>query len=96
MSQQLACPPAPGPLEPFAATFDPLFATLAQRRNFRAYLQGLLLPRDRKSPASATAASGAAWWLRVLGICRVWTQRSLHTWCRLLCLERLSKPWSGI
>jgi hypothetical protein len=53
MSQRLACPPAPDPLEAFAATFDPLFATLAQRRNFRTYLQGLLLPRDRNKTLTA-------------------------------------------
>jgi hypothetical protein len=39
MSQRLACPPAPGPLEAYAATFDGLFGTLAQRRSFREYLQ---------------------------------------------------------
>src|SRR2546430_2120652 len=44
MSQRLACPPAPGPLEDYARTFDPLFGTRAQRRGFREYLQGLLLP----------------------------------------------------
>jgi hypothetical protein len=53
MSQRLACPPAPGPLEDFAATFDPLFATLAQRRSFREYLQGLLLPRERNKTLTA-------------------------------------------
>src|SRR5687767_2057877 len=53
MSQRVACPPAPDPLEAFAATFDPLFATLAQRRNFRTYLQGLLLPRDRNKTLTA-------------------------------------------
>jgi DDE superfamily endonuclease len=53
MSQRLACPPAPGPLEDFAATFDPLFGTLAQRRGFRAYLQGLLLPRERNKTLTA-------------------------------------------
>src|SRR3954466_2679805 len=47
MSQRPACPPAPGPLESFAAAFDRLFGTLAQRRGFREYLQGLLLPRER-------------------------------------------------
>src|SRR5687767_16022465 len=57
MSQRLACPPAPDPLEAFAATFDPLFATLAQRRNFRAYLQGLLLPRDRNKTLTALAGT---------------------------------------
>jgi hypothetical protein len=45
MTQRLACPPAPGPLEDYAARFDDLFETLAQRRGFRAYPQGVLLPR---------------------------------------------------
>src|SRR5437762_10809546 len=57
MSQRLACPPAPGPLEAFAATFDPLFGTLAQRCNFREYLQGLLLPRDRNKTLTALAGA---------------------------------------
>jgi hypothetical protein len=47
MPKRLPCPPAPSPLEDYAAQFDPLFARLAQRRGFRAYLQGLLLARDR-------------------------------------------------
>jgi len=47
MTERRPCPPAPGPLEAYAGQFDPLFGTLAQRRNFREYLQGLLLPRDR-------------------------------------------------
>jgi SRSO17 transposase len=53
MTQRLACPPAPGPLEEFAATFDRLFGTLAQRRSFREYLQGLLLPRERNKTLTA-------------------------------------------
>src|SRR5215216_615333 len=53
MSQRLACPPAPGPLESFAAAFDSLFSTLAQRRSVRAYLQGLLLPRERNKTLTA-------------------------------------------
>jgi hypothetical protein len=36
-----------GPLEGYAAGFDDLFGTLAQRRGFREYLVGLLAPRDR-------------------------------------------------
>src|SRR5215813_3844201 len=47
MTKRLPCPPAPGPLEEFAGQFDDRFGTLAQRRGFREYLQGLLLPRDR-------------------------------------------------
>ncbi len=47
MTRRVPCPPAPGPLEAYAARFDDLFSTLAQRRGFREYLAGLLLPRDR-------------------------------------------------
>jgi hypothetical protein len=53
MTKRLPCPAAPGPLEDYAAQFDPLFARLAQRRGFRAYLQGLLLPRDRNKTLTA-------------------------------------------
>jgi len=47
MTKRLPCPPAPGPLEEYAAQFDDGLGTLAQRRGFREYLQGLLLPRER-------------------------------------------------
>src|SRR5215212_7331918 len=47
MTERLPCPPAPGPLEEYAVQFDARMGTLAQRRGFREYLQGLLLPRDR-------------------------------------------------
>jgi hypothetical protein len=53
MTERLPCPAAPGPLEAYAAQFDSLFGTLAQRRGFRAYLQGLLLPRDRNKTLTA-------------------------------------------
>jgi hypothetical protein len=43
MTKRRPCPPAPGPLEGYAARFDGLLGSLAQRRSFRAYLQGLLL-----------------------------------------------------
>jgi hypothetical protein len=55
MSKRLPCPPAPGPLEDYAQNFDELFATLAQRRGFREYLQGLLLPKDRNKTLTALA-----------------------------------------
>src|SRR5215216_6605485 len=55
MTKRLPCPPAPGPLEEYAARFDDLFGTLAQRRGFREYLQGLLLPRDRNKALTALA-----------------------------------------
>jgi hypothetical protein len=56
MTKHLPSPPAPGPLEDYAAAnFDDLFGTLAQRRGFREYLQGLLLPRDRNKALTALA-----------------------------------------
>ncbi|HEX5882333.1 MAG TPA: IS701 family transposase [Actinomycetota bacterium] len=57
MTKRRACPPAPGPLEDYAARFDALFGRLAQRRSFRAYLQGLLLPRDRNKTLTALAGA---------------------------------------
>jgi len=53
MSQRVPCPPAPGPLEDYARHFDDLLTSLAQRRGFRDYLQGLLLPRDRNKTLTA-------------------------------------------
>jgi hypothetical protein len=47
MTKRLLCPPEPGPLEAYAERFDDCLGTVAQRRGFREYLQGLLLPRDR-------------------------------------------------
>src|SRR5262245_47133754 len=57
MTGRVPCPVAPGPLEAYAARFDPLFGTLAQRRGFREYLQGLLLPRDRNKTLTALAGA---------------------------------------
>jgi hypothetical protein len=57
MSKRLPCPPAPGPLEDYARSFDELFATLAQRRGFREYLQGLLLPKGRNKTLTALAGT---------------------------------------
>ena len=34
MTRRVPCPPAPGPLEAYAARFDDLLSTLAQRRGF--------------------------------------------------------------
>jgi hypothetical protein len=57
MTERVACPSAPGALEEFAAAFDPLFGTLAQRRGFRDYLQGLLVPRERNKTLTALAGA---------------------------------------
>jgi hypothetical protein len=51
------CPPAPGSLEGYAARFDDLFSSLAQRRGFREYLAGLLLPRDRNKTLTCLAGA---------------------------------------
>ncbi|CAA9353501.1 MAG: Mobile element protein, partial [uncultured Gemmatimonadaceae bacterium] len=55
MTPRQPCPSAPGPLEAYAAGFDRCFRTLAQRRGFREYLTGLLLPRDRNKTLTALA-----------------------------------------
>ena len=57
MSTRRPCPPAPGPLEAYAQRFDMLFSSLAQRRGFRDYLQGLLLPRDRNKTLTGLAGA---------------------------------------
>ena len=57
MTARRPCPPAPGPLEDYAQRFDALFSSLAQRRGFRDYLQGLLLPRDRNKTLTGLAGA---------------------------------------
>src|SRR6266576_2782087 len=57
MTARRSCPPAPGPLEDYAQRFDTLFSSLAQRRGFRDYLQGLLLPRDRDKTLTGLAGA---------------------------------------
>src|SRR5260221_6400191 len=43
----------PAPLEEYAHAFDDLFRTHIQRRRFREYLVGLLVPRDRNKTLTA-------------------------------------------
>src|SRR4051812_37023101 len=57
MTRRRPCPAAPGPLEGYAARFDDLFGTLAQRRGFREYLTGLLAPRDRNKTLTCLAGA---------------------------------------
>jgi hypothetical protein len=57
MTRRAPCPAAPGPLEGYAARFDDLFGSLAQRRGFREYLAGLLAPRDRNKTLTALAGA---------------------------------------
>src|SRR5258708_37933044 len=47
----------PLPLDQYAQAFDDLFHTPIQRRRFRDYLAGLLLPRDRTKTLTALAAA---------------------------------------
>jgi SRSO17 transposase len=55
MTRRQPADPAPGPLEEYAARFDDVFATLAQRQAFRRYLEGLLLPTERNKTLTALA-----------------------------------------
>ncbi|MBB4942791.1 SRSO17 transposase [Streptosporangium album] len=57
MTARLPCPVAPGPLEEYAACFDDLFSALGQRRGFREYLAGLLLPRERNKTLTCLAGA---------------------------------------
>src|SRR5215510_4695226 len=57
MTARKPCPEAPGPLEAYARQFDACFGSLAQRRAFRAYLEGLLLPRDRNKTLTTLAGT---------------------------------------
>jgi len=57
MTVRRACLAAPGPLEVYAQEFDDLFGVLAQREGFRAYVQGLLLPRDRNKTLTSLAGT---------------------------------------
>ena len=57
MAASLACFSVPEPLEDYAVQFDPVFGSPAQRRGFRAYVSGLLLPRDRNKTLTALAGA---------------------------------------
>src|SRR5437764_2101617 len=57
MTKPVPCPPAPAPLEEYAARFDDLFTRVAQRRGFGEYLAGLLAPRDRNKTLTALAGA---------------------------------------
>ncbi len=57
MTEPLPCPPAPAPVEAYASRLDGLFASRAQRRAFRDYLVGLLLPRDRNKTLTCLAGA---------------------------------------
>ena len=60
MTPRKPCPIVPQPLEEYAQHFDDVFGQLAQRRSFREYLPGLLLPRDRNKTLTALAGTEPA------------------------------------
>src|SRR3712207_5084612 len=55
MTPRKSATPTPGPLEPYAWAFDPLFAKLNQRDVFRRYLAGLLRLTERNKTLTALA-----------------------------------------
>ena len=57
MTRRRPCPAGAGPLEDYAARFDGVFGSLAQRRGFREYLAGLLAPRERNKTLTALAGA---------------------------------------
>src|SRR3954447_25917489 len=71
MTARRPCPPAPGPLEDYAARFDDLFFSLAQRRGFREYLTGLLAPRERNKTITCLAGAEPVTGARMPGVRRL-------------------------
>src|SRR3954452_3938753 len=57
MTKPVPCPPAPGPLEEYAARFDDLFTRVAQRRGVPESLAGLPAPRERNKTLTALAGA---------------------------------------
>ena len=55
MTKRVPVEPAPGPLEDYAARFDDLFTSRAQRQGFRRYLEGLLISDERNKTLTALA-----------------------------------------
>jgi len=80
MSTRVPAPPAPGPLETYAAVFDPCFAVLAQRCAFREYLQGLLLPRDRNKTLTTLAGAEPITQAQAAPVQRLQSFLSESTW----------------
>jgi SRSO17 transposase len=104
MTSRRPCPPAPGPLEAYAAEFDDLFGSLAQRRGLRDYLQGLLLPRDRNKTLTGLAGAEPITGAQHREVQRLQFFLSEATWdhqalndrrVRLLCKEAATAPHEG-
>jgi hypothetical protein len=104
MTTRRLCPPAPGPLEGYAAEFDDLLRSLAQRRGFRDYLQGLLLPRDRNKTLTGLAGAEPITGAQHREVQRLQFFLSEATWdhtqvndrrVRLLCQDSSTAPHDG-
>lgn len=86
MTERLPVTAAPAPLEAYAAQFDDLFAQRSQREAFRRYLEGLLLPAERRKTLTGLAntepvagaqhprAQGLQWFLSE----STWSARALN------------------
>ncbi len=55
MTRRVFVEPSSGPLEVYAVRLDGPFGAVAQRRGFRRYLEGLLLPAERNKTLTALA-----------------------------------------
>src|SRR5512133_196683 len=104
MTTRRLCPPAPGPLEAYATQFDPLLASMAQRRGFRDYLQGLLPPRDRNKTLTRLAGAEPITGAQHRGAQRLQRFLSESAWdhevvndrrVRLLCQDPATAPMTG-
>ncbi len=104
MTRRQPCPPAPGPLEAYAQQFDDAFGHVGQRRSFRAYLQGLLLPRERNKTltglagvepilgAQAPPAQRLQWFLTESS----WDAEAINARrLELLCADPATRPHDG-
>src|SRR6266849_3644887 len=70
----------PLPLDQYAQAFDDLFHTHIQRRRFRDYLQGLLLPRDRHKTLTALAGAEPITQAQAAPVQRLQSFLSESTW----------------
>jgi len=80
MTPRQPCPAMPAPLEEYAVQFDDLFGHRAQRRSFRDYLQGLLLPRDRNKTLTALAGTEPGVGAQAAAVQRLQSFVSESTW----------------
>jgi hypothetical protein len=91
-------------LEDYAQRFDTLFSSLAQRRGFRDYLQGLLLPRDRNKTLTGLAGAEPISGAQHREVQRLQWFLTESTWdhevvndqrVRLLCQDPATAPHDG-